>query len=139
MSERPFTNTAFQAYLNEHELMASRCQGCGALYLPPRPLCPACFGDAMAWEPVSGRGKLTAYTTVSVGLSSMVAAGYDRGHPYCSGIVALEEGPSISAQILGVDANDPASIEIGTPLKVAFVDRGQGEERQTYLAFEAGP
>jgi len=26
---------------------------------------------------------------------------------------------------------------VGTPLKVAFVERGEGEEKHTYLAFEA--
>jgi uncharacterized OB-fold protein len=52
--------------------------------------------------------------------------------------VQLEEGPSISAQILGVDATRPEEIAIGTPLQVAFVQRAEGPDgkERTYLAFE---
>jgi hypothetical protein len=66
----------------------------------------------------------------------MIEAGYDRKNPYTVGIVKTEEGPQVSALILGVNACDPASIKIGTPLKVAFVDRGEGETKKTFLAFE---
>jgi hypothetical protein len=42
----------------------------------------------------------------------------------------------ISAQILGVDVLKPETIRIGTSLRVAFVERGEGEARRTFLAFE---
>ena len=66
----------------------------------------------------------------------MIAAGYDRKNPYTVGIVKTKEGPMISAQILGVNSCDPASIKIGTPLKVVFIDRGEGEAKKTFLGFE---
>jgi uncharacterized OB-fold protein len=66
----------------------------------------------------------------------MIEAGYDRKNPYCTGIVQLEEGPAISGQILGVDPTRPEEIEIGTPMRAAFVQRGEGEHARTYLAFE---
>ena len=47
------------------------------------------------------------------------------------GIVKLDDGPSISAMILGVDAKQPESIAIGVPLKAAFIERGEGEEAQS--------
>ncbi len=73
---------------------------------------------------MSGKGTLLAFTTIEVGTTMMLDSGYDRGNPYCSGIVELEEGPRISAQIMGVDAGNPQSIAIGTPLKLDFVERG---------------
>ena len=91
----------------------------------------------MAWVELSGRGKLAAFTTVHIAPTAMIEAGYGRDNPYCAGIVQLDEGPAISAQILDVDASQPAKIAIGTPLEVAFVERGEGEDRHTYLAFEA--
>jgi uncharacterized OB-fold protein len=136
MSEMEFTHDAFERLLAEHKLMAARCGNCGALYLPPRPLCPACYGDEMAWTPLGGKGVLAAFTTVHIAPTEMIAAGYGRDNPYCAGIVQLEEGPSISAQILGVDAGQPEDIAIGTPLKAAFLERGEGEARRTFLAFE---
>jgi len=48
----------------------------------------------------------------------------------------LEEGPRISAQIVGLDLSDPATIKIGMPLKQTFVVRGEGESAKKFLAFE---
>ncbi len=76
-------------------------------------------------------GKLVAFTTVHIAPTAMLEAGYGRDNPYCTGIVELENGLRISAQILGVDAANPAAIAIGTPLRAAFVERGE----RTYLAF----
>jgi len=85
---------------------------------------------------MGGKGKLVAFTTVHIAPTAMIRAGYGRDNPYCVGIVQLEEGPSISAQILGVDPTQPQEIPIGIELQVAFVERGAGEEEGTTLAFE---
>jgi uncharacterized OB-fold protein len=66
----------------------------------------------------------------------MIEAGYGRKNPYCTGIVQLDEGPNISAQITGVDPAAPEQITIGMRVQVAFVLRGEGEDERTYLAFE---
>ncbi len=136
MAEETFTQADFAARLAEHRLMAARCQACGALYLPPRPLCPACYGTDLAWEALSGEGKLAAFTAIYIAPTAMIEAGYGRDNPYVTGIVQLAEGPSISAQILGVDARQPDQIAIGTPLRAAFVERGDGDTQRTFLAFE---
>jgi uncharacterized OB-fold protein len=138
MGDREFAGSSFAQFLGENKLMGSRCESCGALYLPPRALCPACYGAELAWEEMSGEGKLLAFTTVHIAPTAMIEAGYDRTNPYCVGIVQLAEGPAISAQILGVDPARPQEIGIGTPLRVAFVRRGEGEQARTYLAFERG-
>ncbi len=137
MSEPEFTSASFYRYLAEHKLMGSRCPSCGGLHVPPRPLCPACQGVEMEWVEMSGRGTLLAFTTISIAPTAMIEAGYGKDNPYCTGIVQLDEGPTISAQILGVDVRHPAQIAIGTPLKVAYVERGEGDKRRTYLAFAA--
>jgi uncharacterized OB-fold protein len=90
----------------------------------------------LAWEELSGDGKLLAFTTVHIAPTVMIEAGYGRENPYCAGIVQLEEGPAISGQILGVDPTRPEEIEIGTPLRVSFIQRGEGEDRRVDLAFE---
>jgi hypothetical protein len=133
---KAFNGTSFYEFLGENRLMGSRCKSCGALHLPPRAMCPACYADEMAWIEMSGRGKLLAFTTVHIAPTAMIEAGYGRDKPYCAGIVQLEEGPAISAQILGVDASRPSEIEVGTSLEATFVRRGEGDEARTYLAFE---
>jgi uncharacterized OB-fold protein len=135
MTDMDFTSTSFNRFLSERRLMGSRCSSCGALHLPPRPLCPACHGEELEWVEMSGQGRLLAFTAIHIAPTAMIEAGYGRKNPYCTGIVQLDEGPAVSAQILGVDPSEPDQILIGTPLKVAFVERGEGEARRAHLAF----
>lgn len=137
MSQKEFTSASFNQFLGERKLMGSRCRRCGELYLPPRPICIKCHQSDMEWVEMKGKGKLAAFTAVAVAPTMMMAEGYDREHLYCTGVVELEEGPKISARILGVDAQHPETIKVGTPLTVEFVDRGEGESRRTYLGFRA--
>jgi len=97
----------------------------------------------MEWVELSGRGKLAAFTVIGVGPMPMIDAGYSRDNPYCAGIVEVEEGPRISAQILGVDVAHPEKIKIGTPLTADFVERGSwhfveelAKMKKMYLAFK---
>jgi uncharacterized OB-fold protein len=136
MATLPFTVASFNQFLREKKLMASRCPQCNALYLPPRAICPKCHGDQLEWVETSGKGKLAAFTSVYVGPTAMIAEGFDRNNPYVTGIVELDEGVRISARILGVDARHPEQIKIGTPMTVDFVERGEGDKKQTFLAFQ---
>ena len=137
MDKAQFSDITYKQFLNEEKLMGSKCEKCGAVYAPPRPLCVNCYGIDMSWVEMKGKGKLSAFTCIAVGPPSMVAEGYDRKNPYCSGIVELEEGPSVVARIDGVDTKDPESINIGLPLTVKFLHRGEGEGANTVLAFES--
>lgn len=134
---RPFTLASFQAYMNEGQLMGSRNRETGEIFVPPRPLDPTTHSQDMEWIELSGRGTLAAFTSVYIGTSAMIAAGYDRTNPYLAGIVTLEEGPRVSAQILGLDSKRPDIDWIGRPMRATFVERGEGEKRRAYLAFEA--
>ena len=134
---RPFSAAAFDQYIAEHKLMAARCMKCGGMYVPPRPICSRCHSEELEWIETSGRGRLAAFTVIYSGPTFMVEQGFDRKNPYISGIVELEDGPRISARILGVDPAKPAEIKIGTHLYVDFVEFGEGEASKTYLAFKA--
>ena len=136
MDERPISALSFNQFLNEEKLMGSKCKKCGGLFSPPRPICLDCFSREMDWVELKGKGKLLTFTCVYVGPPWMIEQGYDRKHPYCSGVVDLEEGVKIDARIEGVDASKPETIEIGTPLTVEFLHRGEGENMTTFLAFK---
>ena len=137
MSERAFSEHSFQTFLSEGKLMGSRSKATGKVYIPPRPLDPETYSDDMEWVELSGEGELAAFTAVFIGPNAMIEAGYDRKNPYMSGIVKLTEGPFISAQILGLDAVAPDVNDIGTPLTVQFIERGEDEKKRTFLAFTA--
>ena len=137
ITARPFTSAAFDQYIAEHKLMASRCTKCGGSYVPPRAICPKCHSDEMEWVETSGKGKLAAFTVIYSGPTFMVEQGFDRKNPYVSGIVELEEGTCISARITGLDPALPTEIKIGTPVSVDFIEFGEDETKITYLAFKA--
>ena len=144
MDEMPFTAASFDKFCSEKKVMASRCKGCAELWLPPRPLCPKCHSNKMEWEELTGKGKLVSFTVIGVGPWTMTNEGYDKDHPYCSGVVELEEGPRISTQILGVEVARPENIKIGTSVTADFVERGSfslvpevANVRKPYLVFKA--
>lgn len=136
MQERSISTISFNQFLNEEKLMGSKCKKCGTLYSPPRPICINCFSREMEWAELKGKGKLAAFTCIYVGPPWMIKQGYDRKHPYCSGVVELEEEVKIDARIEGVDASKPETIKIGTPLTVTYLHRGEGEDMETFLAFK---
>jgi len=137
MSKDFYNAAGFYEYVGEKKLMGARCKSCGELFLPPRPVCSACHSEQMEWEEMKGTGKLEAFTVTLYGPTRMVEAGYDAKNPYCVGIVRLDEGPAISAQILGLDLTKPEEIKVDTPMKLTFIERTEGEEKNTYIGFEA--
>ena len=136
MEERPFSDISYQQFLNEEKLMGSKCKRCGALFAPPRPICVKCHGTEMQWMEMKGKGQLAAFTCIAVGAPFMIKEGYDRNHPYVSGVIELAEGVRVDARIEEVDGSKPETIKIGTPFTVKFLHRGEGENLKTFLAFK---
>jgi uncharacterized OB-fold protein len=135
MEARPFNDISYERFLSEDKLMGSRCSKCGVLSVPPRSICIKCYGTEMEWVEMKGNGKLAAFTSIAIGPPFMIKEGYDRKHPYVSGVVELEEGVRVVARIEGVDGSKPETIKIGTPLQVEFLHRGEGVNSTTFLAF----
>ena len=136
MEVMPFNDISYELFMSEEKLMGSRCQKCGVLFVPPRSICIRCYGTEMEWVEMKGRGKLAAFTCIAIGPPFMVREGYDRQHPYVSGVVELEEGVKVVARIEGVDGSRPETIKIGTPLQVEFLHRGEANSPETFLAFK---
>ena len=136
MGDRPINDISYGQYLNEERLMGSKCKSCGEKYFPPRPICVKCHRGLMEWIEFQESGKLIAFTCISVGPPFMVAEGYDRKHPYCSGVVELEGGVRTAARVEGVEGSKPETIQIGSAVSAVYLHRGEGEEKITYLAFK---
>ena len=136
MTDQALYTKAFNQAIAEDLLIGSRCLVCGNISVPQRQICPRCHSDQVERIETNGKGTLAAFTVIYVPPTSMADAGYNAKNPYCVGIVALEEGPRISAQIVGLDLSDPATIKIGMPLKQTFVVRGEGESAKKFLAFD---
>lgn len=115
---------SFYDFLKQRKIMGTKCKDCGKIYLPPRPLCPKCISSNLKWVELEGKGKLAAFTVVAVAPTHMINAGYSRDNPYVFGVVKLDSGPCICAQILNVNPKKPESIAIGSRIIVEFIWRG---------------
>jgi uncharacterized OB-fold protein len=135
MYDRLFNDNSYEQFLKEGKLMGSRCKNCGALGLPPRPICVSCFSSEMEWVQFKGAGKLAAFTSIVVAPPFMAKEGFNKNNPYVVGVVELEEGAKIVGRITGVEAKKPDGIQVGTPLKAEFIHTGQGPDQKTFLAF----
>ncbi len=104
-----------------YNLIGTHCTNCGAYYYPPRNMCPTCRRDGKLENfKFSGKGELLTYTVIHT-----AAEGFEKQTPYVLGIVKLEEGPSLTSQIIG----DPASMRIGLKVRPVFRKLGQSGEK----------
>jgi hypothetical protein len=118
-------NRPFWEGARNGELRVQRCGETGRLIFPPRLRSPWAPRAAIEpeWTVVSGRGVLWSFAVPHPPLLPW----YAERAPYNVIVVALEEDPSIrmvgnlvEAAGDGFDSVDPASLEIGAPLRVAF-------------------
>lgn len=132
----PFSDMSYRRFLSEEKLMGCRCRNCGALYLPPKPICTNCFGNDLEWIQMPETGKLAAFTCITVGPPAMQKEGYDRTNPYCTGVVEIiEKDIRIDARIEGVDPKKPEEIKIGTTMRADYLHRQEDGVKTTILAF----
>lgn len=71
--------------------------------------------EGLEWVPVSGRGTVFAWSEVH----QVFLPAYAEQVPFLTGLVALEEDPSVRLATRFVDCD---SIEIGQPVEVVFRD-----------------
>lgn len=108
----PSTEAYWQA-ASGGTLLIKVCDACGRHHFYPRPFCPHCWSDRVAWVAASGRARLYTYSVVRTnGLSPFA----DRV-PYVAAIVELEEGPRMMTNVVDADEDD---LRIGMDLTLAW-------------------
>lgn len=103
---------SFYKFVGEGKLMAAKCNNCGEVMLPPRPVCRKCFGKDLMWVELKGHGKLLTYTVIHVSPKQ-----FEADCPYPVGIVRLDDGPQLLGMIRGIE---PDKIKVGMTLTVDF-------------------
>jgi uncharacterized protein len=101
--------------LARHELVIQRCGSCGRFFFPPSNRCQHCWSDDVAWQPVSGRGRLFSFTVFHRAYAAELADQL----PYVVGVVDLDEGPRLITNVIGCD---PADVRVDLPVEVVFDD-----------------
>ena len=82
---------AFWDAVAEHRLVVPRCDTCGRWIWQPRPLCPACHGDALAWTEVGGAGTVVSWTA----LHPPVLPVWADKLPFVILLVELDDAPGV--------------------------------------------
>jgi uncharacterized OB-fold protein/acyl dehydratase len=97
----------------QHRLLIQRCAQCGTLRHPPRPMCSEC--RSYEWDVVDASGRGTVYSFVVNHYPQVPAFDY----PLAVGLIELEEGTRLVANVIGIDAGD---VQVGMPVEVEWVD-----------------
>ncbi len=100
--------------LNERQIRLQACGGCGRFRYPPSQFCPYCLSEAAEWKAVSGRGTVYSFIVVH----QLYHPGFKDDIPYPVAIVELEEGPRLTANIVGCSNED---LRVGLAVRPEFV------------------
>lgn len=96
-----------------YRLQGTSCAACSTNYFPARKLCPKCRRKGkISAKQFCGKGKIYSFTEVSAG-----PVGFELEAPYLLAIVELDEGPKITAQVVGVS---DADVKIGDCVEMVF-------------------
>ena len=106
-----------------HELVLQTCASCGTIRHPPRPMCAVCNSMEYTFEQASGRGRIWSWVIAH----APVLPSFAEKVPYNVVVVELDEAPTL--RLVGnlvaspdgpINEVDPATIEIGQPVRVVF-------------------
>jgi hypothetical protein len=108
-----FETQPFWDACRDGRFLIKHCNACGDDHFYPRPFCPTCWSDDVAWKEASGRATLYTYSVVHVN----DLPPFGERVPYVAAVVDLEEGPRVMTNIEGVELAD---LHVGMPLVVDF-------------------
>jgi uncharacterized OB-fold protein len=95
------------------QLLIYRCHNCSRFFHPPAPACWRCRGRDVGPEPVSGTGRIAAYT---VNRQPWIP-GFEP--PYIVAMVELDDEPDVrlTTNVVGAEVD---ALTIGTRVTVCF-------------------
>jgi uncharacterized protein len=91
---------------------AARCNKCGKTFFPPRQVCSGCRGREFAKFILAGAGVLETYTVISV-----APTGFSDEVPYVVGVIKLDDGVRVTAQVVDCDHE---KLAIGDRVRLEF-------------------
>jgi uncharacterized OB-fold protein len=104
-----------------YRLEAGKCKKCGSIQFPDRLICPGCGAREFETINLSGKGELVTFTVIRV-----APTGFGDLGPYAIGIVKMDEGVQMMAQVVDCD---PTELKIGDRVVTQF--RRINEEGKT--------
>ena len=112
---------------DDPHLVANECTSCGALFFDRRNACASCGGQDFGTRRLANDGVLRAFTIVHRATPEVRV-------PYVSGIVDLDGGGVVKANIVGIDP-EPASVALGMKVQLTTFPIGTDAEGTEAVAF----
>lgn len=81
--------------LKRGEVLATKCNDCGAKYFPPQLDCSVCYGSDMTWFKIDDEGVLLTYTQINVKPPS-----FSNYEDYIIGIAQFQDDIKIAARVV---------------------------------------
>ena len=98
-----------------YRLEANKCKNCEITFFPPRLICPQCKNRELEPTKLAETGKIFTYTIIRVPPHQFV----DQA-PYAVGIIELDDGVKITAQVVDCDFED-LKINYSTNKRIIFL------------------
>jgi len=116
---------------SDPHLVANECSSCGALFFDRRNACAKCGARDFGPRRLANDGVLRAFTIVHRASPGVQV-------PYVSGIVDLDGGGVVKANIVSV-APEPASISLGMKVKLTTLPIGVDSTGTEAISFAYEP
>ncbi len=115
-----------------YRLEGAVCQNCGEKFFPPRQVCTECKSTNLTPHDFDGHGEIYSFTTVR-----QAPMGHEGNIPYIVGIIELDEGPLVEAQITDIN---PDQVKIGQRVEMVTRKlREYGEEGMIVYGYKFRP
>ncbi len=101
--------------VHRYRLMGNQRGNCKRIFFPPRDVCPICHRESigkMKEFALSGNGTIESFSVVHD-----VPPAFTRQRPYIIAIIRLDDGPSVTGQIVD---SDPGEVEMGKRVTSVF-------------------
>ena len=112
-----FTQPFWQG-LGRGQWQSTCCQACGKATFPPKPICPHCWSDRMAWKDLSSSGLLYSWTRIHAAPKV-----FEGEAPYAVCVVDLDIGLRIATRLIERDGKD---FKCGMPVELVVLQYEDG-------------
>ena len=116
---------------DDPHLVANSCTSCGALFFDRRNACASCGGAAFGSRRLANDGVLRAFTIVHRATPEVTV-------PYVSGIVDLDGGGVVKANVVGIDPT-PDQVALGMKVKLTTFPIGTDSDGTQAVSFGYEP
>lgn len=115
------TWSRFMVGLRQQQILATRCEGCGRVYVPPQAYCESCFTRADTWLTLPEEGTIEAFTVAYVGFTGGPTP------PYAIAGIRLDGANTLLMHWLsGVDLTDAVPDLTGTRVRAVWAPERTG-------------